>query len=182
MGGVVLDTTTLCTGSSSARRGLWRSRHFRWRQQRGPQRNIRKWKVNLTWKCLFYLIRFKDACLFSQLINQLAVLMMVIIILQNPDWGLEICFFCPNQNTVYTNTNFSQAQTSKCFLSVFDKMSGNFPALLVVTIFFDKTSGHCSALYIQMHGQICGEEETCYYEEDAMSHYVGLLVNRLAVV
>lgn len=69
------------------------------------------------------------------------------------------------------------------FFSVFDKKSGHFPALLVATKnAFDKTSGHCPTLYIQKHGLICGEEETCYNKEDAMSRYVGLLVNRLTVV
>lgn len=77
----------------------------------------------------------------------------------------------------------TEIQTFQMFFSVFDKKSGNFPALLVATKnVFDKTSEHCPALYIQKRSLICGEEETCYNKEDAMSHCVGLLVNRLAVV
>lgn len=33
-----------------------------------------------------------------------------------------------------------------------------------------------------MHQSVCGGEEAHYNKKDAMSHYVGLLVNRLAAV
>lgn len=33
-----------------------------------------------------------------------------------------------------------------------------------------------------MHHSVCGGDETCCNKEDAMSHYVGLLANRLAAV